>query len=86
MGTMVTHITMTIITATLILMVATLSIITLIRIIMPTIMIDTDDHFLAMKRTEEKLIRKESWLHLMGWLEKPTHFFMGMGWDYLHYF
>ena len=66
MGTMVTHITMTIITATLILMVATLSIITLIRIIMATIMIDTDDQFVAMKRTEEKLIRKESWLHFVG--------------------
>ena len=61
MGTMVIHITMIIITVTLIL--TLLSIITVIRIIMAIIMIETDDQGVAMRRTEMKVTRKESWLH-----------------------
>ena len=62
MGPMVTHITMAIIMATLII-VTPLSTIMVIRIIMAIIMIETDDQFVAMERTERKLTRKESWPH-----------------------
>ena len=64
MGTTVTHIMMTTTMATLTL-VTSLSIITVIRIITVIIMIEIDDRFVAMRRIERKLTRKELGLHFL---------------------